>query len=123
MYRTPELGLAKYDQEVYEALMDLFDRLPLAAIVNNKFLCVHGGISTSIETLQDIDKIQRVREIPKIGPLCDLVWADPIDNESGKINEGLVKNNESRGCSYFFGYELSKRFLQKTGLVCIIRAH
>jgi serine/threonine-protein phosphatase 2B catalytic subunit len=103
--------------------MDLFDRLPLAAIVNNKFLCVHGGISASIETLQDIDKIQRVREIPKLGPLCDLVWADPIDNDSGKISEGLVKNNESRGCSYYFGYELSKKFLTKTGLVSIIRAH
>lgn len=103
--------------------MDLFDRLPLAAIVNNKFLCVHGGISASIENLQDIDKIQRVREIPKLGPLCDLVWADPIDNDSGKVSEGLVKNNESRGCSYYFGYELSKKFLTKTGLVCIIRAH
>lgn len=103
--------------------MDLFDRLPLAAIVNKKFLCVHGGISTAISSLEDIDRIDRVREIPKLGALCDLVWADPIDNDSGKISEGLVKTNDSRGCSYYFGYELSKRFLDKTGLVSIIRAH
>jgi serine/threonine-protein phosphatase 2B catalytic subunit len=44
-YFLKNLGLAKYDQEVYDLVMDLFDNLPLSAIVNNKFLCIHGGIS------------------------------------------------------------------------------
>ena len=39
------LGLSKYDQEVYEHFMDVCDSLPLASVINNKFFAVHGGIS------------------------------------------------------------------------------
>ena len=45
------LGLEKYDQEVYDAVMDLFDNLPLSAIINSKFLCLHGGISTDVQSV------------------------------------------------------------------------
>ena len=51
MYKKSHLGLHKYDQEVYDHVMDLFDHLPLAAIINNKFLCIHGGISTEIASV------------------------------------------------------------------------
>jgi serine/threonine-protein phosphatase 2B catalytic subunit len=51
MYPSPSQGLAKYDQEVYDFVMELFDNLPLSAIVNNKFLCIHGGISTDFQTV------------------------------------------------------------------------
>ena len=44
-------GLLKYDQSIYDQIMDLFDALPLAALVNNKFLCVHGGISPDIKNV------------------------------------------------------------------------
>ena len=80
MYISINEGLVKYDQEVYDAIMDLFDHLPLAGIVNGKFLCIHGGISNEFQTIEEIDKIDRVKEIPKEGILCDLVWADPVDS-------------------------------------------
>ena len=50
------------------------------------------------------------------------MWADPVDNDTGKLDT-IVKNNDVRGCSYFFGLELSKQFLQKNTLLSIIRAH
>lgn len=72
--------------------------------------------------MADIDKVQRGVEIPKSGVLCDLTWADPIDNDTGKMY-GFTKPNGSRGCSYYFGYELARRFLEKNKITLIIRAH
>lgn len=51
VYLSIDSGLNKYDQEVYDSVMDLFDNLPLSAIINNKFLCIHGGISSDIQTV------------------------------------------------------------------------
>lgn len=45
------IGILKYDQSIYEQIMDLFDALPLSALVNNKFLCIHGGISPDIKNV------------------------------------------------------------------------
>ena len=50
------------------------------------------------------------------------MWADPVDNDTGKL-DGLTKSNEARGCSYYFGFELAKTFLHKNSLLSIIRAH
>jgi serine/threonine-protein phosphatase 2B catalytic subunit len=50
------------------------------------------------------------------------MWADPVDNDTGKL-DGLTKTNDARGCSYYFGFELAKTFLQKNSLLSIIRAH
>ena len=55
----PHLGLKKYGQQTYDLIMDLFDALPLGCLVNNRFLCVHGGISHEIRNLNDIDNIDR----------------------------------------------------------------
>ena len=51
--------LNKFDEEVYEAFMELFDTLPLACDVNDDYLCVHGGISPLLSNLKDIDTINR----------------------------------------------------------------
>ena len=57
----------KYGIEVYECIMESFDALPLSCIVNDKFVAIHGGISPEIETVSDIDQINRFAEPPKIG--------------------------------------------------------
>ena len=68
----------KYNQDIYEQFMITFDCLPLAAIVNKRFFCVHGGISDKLLLIKDINQIDRFQEIPLDGPFCDFVWSDPI---------------------------------------------
>ncbi len=71
-------------------IMNMFDCLPLSCLINGRFLCVHGGISNDLKAviiiinqLEDIQYIERFKEIPKTGLFCDIVWADPVDNKDG----------------------------------------
>ena len=62
--------LAKYDQEIYAKFMDLFDAMPLSAIINGKFIAFHGGISPELKTIADLNKLDRFKEPPKAG----IIW-------------------------------------------------
>ncbi|EGR31816.1 ser thr protein phosphatase family protein, putative, partial [Ichthyophthirius multifiliis] len=112
----------KYDQEIYQLFMDSFDLLPLSCILNDKFIAFHGGISPELKSLEDIRNINRFKEPPKIGLFCDILWSDPVDNENGN-QESIYRQNEVRGCSYFYGNNAVKRFLNDNNLISVIRAH
>ncbi|KAI9262727.1 serine/threonine-protein phosphatase 2B catalytic subunit [Sporodiniella umbellata] len=112
----------KYSREIYDATMECFDSLPLAAVVNDQFLCVHGGLSPELKVLSDIEKIDRFRETPTSGIMCDLVWADPYENFDDDKGPKFEPNHV-RGCSYFFGYTAVCNFLDKNKLLSVIRAH
>lgn len=114
--------LYKYDLEIYDLVMESFDALPIACIVNNKFIAVHGGISPELTTLQDIVDLHRVSEPPRSGLFCDLLWSDPVDNDSGQCPE-RYKENEVRGCSYLYGSSAVNTFLRRNRLLSILRAH
>lgn len=109
--------------------MDLFNCLPLAAIVNHSFLCLHGGLSTnlanvirSVMKIKDIVRIDRFQEIASNGLFCDLMWADPTLEPNGELKRIQVDNLE-RGCSYIFGKQLACQFLKSNHLQCVIRGH
>jgi len=104
--------------------MEAFDCLPLGAILNDRFLCVHGGISPEVKTIDDIFHIDRYREIPSTGSMCDLMWSDPMEEEEEANNPNHdYLHNETRGCSYVFSYSAVNTFLKNNRLLSVIRAH
>ncbi|WFC96352.1 protein-serine/threonine phosphatase [Malassezia brasiliensis] len=113
----------KYSEEIYDLCMESFCALPLGAVMNKQFLCIHGGLSPELQTLDDLRAVNRFREPPTHGLICDLLWADPLE-EFGqeKTNESFM-HNHVRGCSYFFTYNAACQFLERNNLLSIIRAH
>jgi len=94
---------------------DLFDYLPIAAVIEGKVLCIHGGLSPDIKTLDQIRTIERKVEIPHEGPFCDLMWSDPEDIDTWAFN--------TRGAGWLFGSRVTKEFTRLNGLELICRAH
>jgi serine/threonine-protein phosphatase 2B catalytic subunit len=73
--------LDKYDSEIYDQILLTFDAMPLIAVVNQEYLCMHGGVSPNMKNLDEINKMDRFKEVPLEGLLCDIVWSDPIEDD------------------------------------------
>ncbi|KAL2789120.1 calcineurin A [Aspergillus keveii] len=113
----------KYSERIYEAAIESFCALPLAAVMNKQFLCIHGGLSPELHTLEDIKSIDRFREPPTHGLMCDILWADPLEDFGQEKTGDYFIHNSVRGCSYFFSYPAACAFLEKNNLLSVIRAH
>jgi len=108
--------LRKYgNANVWKYFADLFDYLPLTAVVEKQIFSLHGGLSPQIDTLDNIMALDRVQEVPHEGPMCDLLWSDPDDRSGWGISP--------RGAGYTFGQDLSEQFIHANGLNLISRAH
>ena len=59
--------------------------MPLAAVVNGTYFCVHGGLSEDLKSIYDIEKVNRFKEIPRKGLMCDMLWSDPVEDIKGKV--------------------------------------
>ncbi|ETV79402.1 hypothetical protein H257_07421 [Aphanomyces astaci] len=149
---------AKYGLSVYYHFTQCFKALPLAAVVSassnghHRVFCVHAGLSPSLLTLADIEALDRRQEPSTSGPLCDLLWSDPIpeadesDNpldeatnmeaqadaspvespssvESNEPNTAKWVPNTVRGCSYYYSCSAVYDFLTTNHLMCMVRAH
>ncbi|KAK3304038.1 Metallo-dependent phosphatase-like protein [Chaetomium strumarium] len=100
---------------VWKACCQVFDFLVLAAIVDGTVLCVHGGLSPEIRTIDQIRVVARAQEIPHEGAFCDLVWSDPEDIDTWAVSP--------RGAGWLFGHKVATEFNHVNGLKTIARAH
>lgn len=113
--------LMRFDTEVYDLFMEVFDSMPISAQIAKKYLAMHGGISPQLSKLDQINSIDRFQEIPLDGIFCDLLWADPMDDEEAV--HGEFKDNPERDCSNYFGKKPVKSLLRKHKLLSIFRGH
>ncbi|CAK9143826.1 unnamed protein product [Ilex paraguariensis] len=106
----------RFSIRLWKVFTDCFNCLPVAAVIDDKILCMHGGLSPDMESLDQIRAIERPVDVPDQGLLCDLLWADP-----DRDIKGWGEND--RGVSYTFGADKVSEFLKKHDLDLICRAH
>jgi len=106
----------RYSVKLWRSFQDLFNFLPMAAVVEKKIFCIHGGLSPDLTSPDELKRVQRPVEVPDTGLLCDTLWSDP-----DKDITGWAEND--RGVSYTFGPDVVTRFLQRNDLDLIVRAH
>jgi serine/threonine-protein phosphatase PP1 catalytic subunit len=102
--------------KTWKTFVDVFNCLPIAAIVASKIFCVHGGLSPSLQTMEDIKALQRPTDVPDYGLLNDLLWSDPSDT-------ALDWEDNERGVSFCFGKAIINEFLVRYDMDLICRAH
>lgn len=101
---------------VWRLCTEMFDYLTLGAWVPEAgVLCIHGGLSPNFDTLDEIRRIDRKREVPHEGPMADIMWSDPDDIEGWGVSP--------RGAGYLFGGDVVAKFNHANNLELIGRAH
>jgi serine/threonine-protein phosphatase PP1 catalytic subunit len=101
---------------VVPAFGEVFRCLPLAAIVNRRILCIHGGLSPTLTSIDQIRAIERPIDIPGFGTLTDLLWSDPSPHTE-------LWAPSPRGTTFTWGRSAVETFLRRNGLDLIMRAH
>ncbi|EDW74905.2 uncharacterized protein Dwil_GK15650 [Drosophila willistoni] len=106
----------RFTVRLWKHFVDTYNCMPVAAIIDSKIFCCHGGLSPMLHELSDIRKISRPVEVKSNGLLCDLLWSDPDPTANG-----WGKN--SRGVSFTFGVDIVVQFLARFKFDLICRAH
>ncbi|KAI4349941.1 hypothetical protein L6164_010482 [Bauhinia variegata] len=106
----------RFNVRLWKIFTECFNCLPVAALIDDKILCMHGGLSPELQNLNQIRELSRPCDIPDNGLLCDLLWSDPDSSI-----EGWAESD--RGISFTFGANALTEFLDKNDLDLVCRGH
>lgn len=115
----------RYSLKLWKMFTDMFNWMPVAALIDDKIFCVHGGLSPELNTLDQLSKLPRPTEVPStgttsdiyiLGLLCDILWSDPS-------TECDTWQENDRGVSFVFSKDIVKKFITKNNIDLICRAH
>ncbi|KAJ3129797.1 type 1 serine/threonine-protein phosphatase catalytic subunit glc7 [Physocladia obscura] len=105
----------RYNIKLWKTFTDVFNCLPVAALIDEKIFCMHGGLSPDLVSMDQIRNIVRPSDVPETGLFADLLWSDPARISGWEEND--------RGIGFTFGPDVVARFLQQQGFDLICRAH
>ncbi|KAL2512057.1 Serine/threonine-protein phosphatase PP1 isozyme 4 [Abeliophyllum distichum] len=106
----------RFNVRLWKVFTECFNCLPVAALVDDKILCIHGGLSPDLRNLDQIRNISRPTDVPDSGLLCDLLWSDPSREVKGwGMNDRRV--------SFTFGPDKVTEFMTKHDLDVVCRGH
>jgi diadenosine tetraphosphatase ApaH/serine/threonine PP2A family protein phosphatase len=118
------------DDSVFSVINEFFEYLPLAAIIEDQILCLHGGIGQHVHRISDIEHIDRPLNVIHEAQtrsqqiVMDILWSDPTDNDDELgIQPNIQRDSNNYGNIVKYGPDIVKKFLQNNNLSYIIRAH
>ena len=94
---------------------EVFDMLPIGAIIENRIFSIHGGLSPTVSLVEQVSLLDRNKELPRSGPIADLCWSDPDNIDGWRLNQ--------RGAGYIFGENPVLEFCHNNKLDLVTRAH
>ena len=100
----------------YNLFNRVFSYIPMAAVINKKYLCLHGGIGPTMFSMNQIESIQRPIVNFDSQLEASILWSDP------SLAIRTFKQS-SRGIGYLYGEDSTESFLKETGMEAIIRGH
>ncbi|EYC02933.1 hypothetical protein Y032_0097g3026 [Ancylostoma ceylanicum] len=106
----------RFSIKLWKTFTDCFNCLPIAALIDEKIFCCHGGLSPDLQNMEQIRRVMRPTDVPDTGLLCDLLWSDPDKDVTGW-------GENDRGVSFTFGPDVVAKFLNRHDLDLICRAH
>ncbi|KAH8370177.1 hypothetical protein KR093_002478 [Drosophila rubida] len=106
----------RYTVKLWRTFVDCYNCMPVAAIVDEKIFCCHGGLSPDLNNMGQIHKLNRPCEVPDKGLLCDLLWSDPDPKIMGW-------SDNDRGVSVTFGADIVGKFVHRFKFDLVCRAH
>lgn len=107
----------RFNVRLWKLFTDTFNCLPVAGLVDERILCMHGGLSPELRSLDQIRQVLRPTDVPDSGLICDLLWSDPCEDGT----PGWGEND--RGVSWTFGEDVVETITKKFDLDLICRAH
>ncbi|EKG04964.1 serine/threonine-protein phosphatase PP1 beta [Trypanosoma cruzi] len=106
----------RFSVKLFKEFTDVFNCLPIAALIEEIALCMHGGLSPELRNLNQINQIRRPLVVPDAGLACDILWSDPEENSCGWMQS-------QRGVSYTFGEDVVRRACENLKIDVVLRAH
>ncbi|KAK7036215.1 serine threonine-protein phosphatase PP1 [Favolaschia claudopus] len=106
----------RFNIKLWKTFSDCFNCLPVAAIIGDRIMSMHGGLSPHLNSLDQIRQISRPTEVPEEGIMADLLWSDPDSEIVGwSVND--------RGAGVTFGADIVAKFVECHDLDLICRGH
>lgn len=106
----------RFGLKLFKEFTDVFNCLPISALIEDVALCMHGGLSPELHSLKQIESIPRPLIVGDVGLACDLLWSDPEEGGSGWMPS-------DRGVSFTFGEDVVRKTCAALGIDVVFRAH
>ncbi len=107
----------EYGRDLFREYCRFFEVIPLAAYSNSGIFCCHGGIPEGLNSLDQLQSIDRFDQNFRNDTVFQMVWNDPQEGDF------MFRPNRRSARARIFGKKAFDRFSENLGVSRMFRAH